>query len=162
VSGDLWWISAIGFPQRSDQRRADVRQLRRQVGVEGVFDVTCHAGASSDRDSSQIGQQVGVETEVESGLSPGQRLVSLIVNYFLDSKYETCAYVSMGDVVGTNPHFERTKKMKTARSQKHPIIFKIQMNRMRDKGATIEDVTSAAGALYKKTVAELKAILKEG
>lgn len=52
--------------------------------------------------------------------------------------------------------------MKTARSQKHPIIFKIQMNRMRDEGATIEDVTSAAGALYKKTVAELKAILKEG
>jgi hypothetical protein len=55
-----------------------------------------------------------------------------------------------------------TDQMKTARSQKHPIIFKIQMNRMRDEGATIEDVTSAAGALYKKTVAELKAILKEG
>ena len=50
--------------------------------------------------------------------------------------------------------------MKAARSQKHPIIFQIQMNRMRDHGASLEEVKAAATDLYKKTVAELKTILK--
>ncbi|MDD9903733.1 MAG: hypothetical protein OXT06_09215 [Rhodospirillaceae bacterium] len=50
--------------------------------------------------------------------------------------------------------------MRATRSKKHPLVYQIQMERMK-KGATYDEVRDAEKALYKMTVAELKDVLKE-